>query len=363
MISTKYLKHSVTAAVLVLLSLVYYLLTYRIWPGNRQINAHARPHPAFLNNTTPSSPTQSNLTTNLVVATTAKDDISWTDNLHNDIPNLTILRYVSDNSTAQFHPPVAKGREALMYFTYMHDFYDALPDVTIFVHAEELSWHVEGTLLKNTSFALSQLNLARVVEERGYFNLRVTWRAGCPAWIDTRKSYWNYKKQEEPYMSEAWRANFDDPVPDVLAGPCCSQFAVSRAAIRRRPREQYERSIKWMLQTSWGDHIVGRVWEHMWPWLFKEEVKDCAPQRESLCSMYGICFEDDSRMDDYMELWEERNRLKWQMSYLPASWAPERAAEASEKMYEVKDEIERRLGEALARGRALETKAAFLPNR
>ncbi|KAK5131151.1 hypothetical protein LTR08_001299 [Meristemomyces frigidus] len=339
----------------VLLSLIY-LLTHRVCPAVKY-HTYPRPHPVLLGNTTHSSPAQTNLTTNLVVASTAKDDISWTDNLYNDIPNLTILRYVSDSRTSRFHPPVAKGREALMYFTYLHDFYDSLPDVSVFIHAEETPWHLEGTLLQNISFALAQLDLTRVVEERGYFNLRVTWRAACPAWIDTRKTFENWEKQEEPYMPEAWEANFDDPVPDILAGPCCSQFAVSRAAIQRRPREQYKRSIKWLVETSWSDHIVGRVWEHMWPWLFKEEAKDCAPEKESLCQMYGICFENARQMEAYKELWEERERLKEDMSFLRASWAPGRAAEARKKMNKVGDEIERQLSEAWKRGRASKAKA------
>ncbi|KAK5124898.1 hypothetical protein LTR85_001088 [Meristemomyces frigidus] len=355
--SKKSVKLSVLAAIFI--SLVY-LATDRVWPAIKY-HAFPRPRPALLHELQHPSPTQNNLTVNLVVASTAEDDISWTDKLYSRIPNLTVLRYVSDSQTSGLHPPVAKGREALMYFTYLHDFYDHLPDISIFVHAEETPWHLEGTLLQNTSFALSQLDLMRVVvERRGYFNLRVTWRAACPAWIDTRKTFENWEKQEEPYMPQAWAANFDDPVPDILAGPCCSQFVVSRTAIQRRPREQYERSMKWLVETSWSDQIVGRVWEHMWPWLFKSEAKDCAPERESLCRMYSVCFEDDRQLEAYKELWEERERLKEKVSFLRASWAPRTATEARKKMDEVGDEIERQLSRAWEDGRASKAEAGSL---
>lgn len=325
------------------------LLFYRVGPA-LQYTLWRRPHPALRNhNSRQPSKEAASLSVNLIVASVYRDDTSWLDNLN--IPNLQVLRYVSDDTSAQNRPPAPKGREALMYMTYLYNNYDNLADVNIFIHAEETPWHVEGTLLRNTTFALSQLDLQQVIK-RGYFNLRVTWRAACPAWIDTSKTFDNYDKAEEPYMKEAWKSNFgDDPLPEKLGGPCCSQFAVSKDAIRSRPREQYRDSAAWLVHTPWRDHIAGRVWEHMWPWLFKKETKDCAPERSSLCQMYSLCFQSNRELDDYKELWEERERLKTSMSFFRAVWSPQTAAAARQKMDSVDDQIEEKLQEVYDRGK------------
>ncbi|KAI5860083.1 hypothetical protein GGS23DRAFT_248031 [Durotheca rogersii] len=253
---------------------------------------------------------RNNLTVNLVVASLQQDDISWTQNIQ--IPNLNIIRYVSDSMEAEYHPPVPrKGREALIYHTYMYDFYDKLPDITIFIHSDESPWHVEGTLNSSMTFALSHLDLEQVLQRR-YFNLRVSWDGACPNWINTTKSAaeGNGQKKEEPYMREAFSENFHtNDVPVILAGPCCSQFAVTRDAVRRHPRSQYRITMDWLVQTGWTDYITGRVWEHMWPWLFKGEAVDCAVEWKAYCRMYHICFDADSR-SRITSLEEEKKELE-----------------------------------------------------
>ncbi|KAK0260479.1 hypothetical protein LTS09_004775 [Friedmanniomyces endolithicus] len=347
------LRNQILAAI-IFLTLIYFSLN-NLLPAIRY-NVVPYRHPILLDNahsnasleTTTTSPT-----VHLVIASTKADDTSWTSRL--TIPNLTILRYISDDPSAPFHPPKPKGHEALIYFTYLHDFYDALPDLTLFIHASETPWHVEGTLLRNTSFALSNLNLPQILQQRHYFNLRVTWRAGCPAWIDTTKTYADYDEAEEPFMAEAWRANFGagEPVPETLGGPCCSQFAVTREAIRRRPREQYRVSRDWIVDSTWSDAILGRVWEHMWPRLFTDEASDCGhAERGSLCQMYGVCFWSEGELEGYKELWEERERLKESTSFFRAIWGAKKAAGAKGRFGGVNDEIERQLSVACRRGHA-----------
>ncbi|KAI0838790.1 hypothetical protein F5Y06DRAFT_44505 [Hypoxylon sp. FL0890] len=236
-----------------------------------------------------------NITVNLVVATLSNDDISWTENL--GIPNLNVIRYVSDDMEAPYHPPVPyKGREALIYHAYMHDFYDDLPDITIFTHADETPWHMESILNSSMTFALSHLDLNEVLE-RQYFNLRVSWENACPNWINTTKTVADSGKLEEKHMHEAFSKVFpDNQVPEILAGPCCSQFAVTRDAVRRNPRSQYQINMDWLIETELDDYISGRVWEHMWPWLFKGEAVDCDVEWKAYCKMYHICFNPESRV-------------------------------------------------------------------
>lgn len=290
------------------------------------------------------------ISVNLVVATTAADDISWTSNLQ--IPNLNIIRYVSDELSAPYHPPIPKGREALMYHTYLHDFYDDLPDISIFIHSHEDPWHIDSALRQSMTFALSQLDLQQVLRKQ-YFNLRVSWKDACPDWINTTKTPEESYKQEEPYMAQAFRANFGKnvPVPEILAGPCCSQFAVTRDAIRRRSKEEYRNYMDWLIYTDWSDYISGRVWEHMWPWLFLEEPRDCTVEWLAFCRMYAICFEGPGELEAFQKLSQERQDLMESTEFVNELLRPGQARGARQRMMEINVLLDRNVRGALERGR------------
>lgn len=290
------------------------------------------------------------ITTNLVIASTKKDDTSWTEHLR--VPGLNVVRYVSDDPSAKFHPPVAKGREALMYFTYLHDFYDDLPDISIFIHFHETEWHIDSPLKGSMIFTLSRLALEQVLK-REYFNLRVSWKDACPDWINTTKSVEETKKHEEPWVAPAMRANFgnDVQVPEIIAGPCCSQFAVTRDAIQRNSKEQYKRHMDWLIETEWPDYTTGRVWEHMWPWLFKGEAKDCAIEWKALCQMYGICFESAAALQKYEKVWESRKNLREETAFFNELWSPSAGRNARRRIKKFEEFMDRKLDEAIERGK------------
>lgn len=267
------------------------------------------------------------LTTNLIIASTAKDNISWTSQLIPHLPQLKIYRYISDSTTAEFRTPVPnKGREALMYLTFMRDFHDfsrtthferdGLADVNIFIHAEELPWHGDPALLKSMLFTLSQLDLNQVLES-GYVNLRTSWAGpvekSCPnGGFNTSKTFQESPNGEEYWMKAAFETNFPgEDLPEIFAGPCCSQFAVSRDALQWRDRNIYEGAVDWLVETNWPDQLVGRVWEHMWPWLFKGVAKDCGVEEwRTLCLRFGVCFEGNSALKEFQILWGEREYLE-----------------------------------------------------
>lgn len=294
---------------------------------------------------------QSNKTVNLVIASLETDDISWTAKLH--LPNLKIVRYVIDAPGAEYHPPVlGKGREALVYHTYFYDFYDKLPDISIMIHPHEDPWHIEGVLQQSMAFTLSHLDL-EVVRTRQYANLRVSWTQACPAWIDTTKSPEQALKQEEPYMHSAFVDNFgmsDTEVPGILAGPCCSQFAVTREAVLRNPRHQYKRSMDWLVGTSLSDYISGRIWEHMWPYLFMREAIDCPLEWKVYCAMYHVCFEDRDGPSEYNRLWKEKDALKEDIEFWREILDPQAGVRARKRIQEIEQLLEAKLKAALQRG-------------
>lgn len=302
-------------------------------------------------------PPNTNLTVNLVIASLRSDDISWTQKLQ--IPNLNIIRYVSDSTSAVYRPPVPrKGREALIYHTYFHDFYDDLPDLSIMIHAHEDPWHMDGVLQQSMLFALSQLDLERT-HERGYVNLRANWVDACPERIDTSKTSDESTIQEESYMSEAFAANFGSvKLPRFFAGPCCSQFAVAREAVQRHAKSQYKRSMDWLVETNWSDYIAGRTWEHMFPWLFRGEAIDCPVEWKVYCGMYGICFEHPHDSTRYNKLWQERRDLMEATEFLREILNPQEGVKARARMKEIDAIAKAEILVALERGKVERRRSA-----
>lgn len=62
------------------------------------------------------------------------------------MPGLVVVPYIADNLTAEHHAQKNKGHEAMMYHQYFYDYYDKLPDVSVLVHSQQRSWHVEQLL-------------------------------------------------------------------------------------------------------------------------------------------------------------------------------------------------------------------------
>ena len=289
-------------------------------------------------------------TVNLVIASLQKDDIAWTSKLR--IPNLKVIRYVSDAPNAEFRPPVPKkGREATIFHTYFYDFYDFLPDISILIHAHEDPWHIEGVLQQSMLFTLSHLDLEHV-QKRQYANLRVSWKDACPDWINTTKTPEESYKQEEPFMHQAFQSNFGPvDIPEILAGPCCSQFAVTRAAVRRNPRSQYKRNLDWLVSTDWSDYIAGRTWEHMFPWLFTGRPTDCPIEWKTYCQMYHVCFEHPEAASRYNALWQEKLDLREDIEFWRELPNPQRGVKARKRMDEIDRILQVQIEEAIERGR------------
>ena len=92
-------------------------------------------------------PPGSNYTRTLVLASTKEEDTSWVSTELADLlaphGQLSTAIYVVNDKTAPLHPPKNKGHEVMVYLSYIIDFYDELPDVSIFMHAHrhELAAH------------------------------------------------------------------------------------------------------------------------------------------------------------------------------------------------------------------------------
>lgn len=253
---------------------------------------------------------------NLVVAATSHEDISWVRDLK--VPGMEIIPYIADNASAPHHAQKNKGHEAMMYHQYFYDYYDNLPDISILIHSQQLSWHVEQLLDQSMLFSLNHMDM-REVQRRQFLNLRVTWGIGCSSGqINTTKvNEESGTVPEEKAMQDAFRANFNIyDIPEILATPCCSQIAVVKELIRKNPRDQYRHHIQWLLDTKLPDNISGRTWEHMWQYLFKEKAIDCPIEHRAYCRLYHICFGGREQYDEWVELMQGKQKLQDELKKL-----------------------------------------------
>ncbi|KAK8130465.1 hypothetical protein PG999_002845 [Apiospora kogelbergensis] len=186
----------------------------------------------------------------IVAASRHADDTSW---FQRHLPAEWSKRiYVVDVDDAQapLTVPKNKGREAMAYLTHIVDSYDALADTMVFFHAARFAWHNDDPDYDAVP-TLRRLRLDHV-RRAGYVNLRCVWVIGCPDEIHphldaeeaAEDSSFDGGGGEEPKKETTTKAIYKrafeellpgTPVPDVVAVSCCSQFAVTRDTIRRRP--------------------------------------------------------------------------------------------------------------------------------
>jgi hypothetical protein len=258
--------------------------------------ANWNPKPNFVPGS-PMSPGH-NYSTTLVVAKVKNEDTTWMEELSKDI-QLSI--WVADNTTAPLHPPKNKGHEVMIYLSWIIDNYDHLPDVAIFLHAHQHTWHNDDILGSNAVEMIKRLNRARIWRE-GYINMRCSWYPGCPEWMHPHETEFNGQKIEEQYLAKSWSELFPfDPVPSVLAQPCSAQFALSRERILAKPHAQYIWYREWLFSTKIPDMLSGRIWEYVWQFVFTGQNVFCPKEHVCFCDQYGSCFGGEKAYEEYAQ--------------------------------------------------------------
>ncbi|EEP80665.1 predicted protein [Uncinocarpus reesii 1704] len=233
----------------------------------------------------------SGYTRTIVVAKLKAEDTTWVDSLVKSDRSITPAVYVVDDPQADLFVIKNKGHELMPYLTYIIDNYENLPNVTIFMHAHNATWHNNDFFNLSSETMVSQLKIEHVIRE-GYMNLRCKHEPGCPNHIHpTVEDEGDIRAiPEAAVFGRAWKELFPtEPVPVALAQPCCSQFAVSSERIRAIPLPQYVFWRDWVLRTTLPDRLTGRVWEYLWQYIFTGKAVVCPDERICACQGYGIC--------------------------------------------------------------------------
>jgi hypothetical protein len=249
-----------------------------------------------------SMPPGHNYTSVLVIAKTKEENIDWMDER---LPDQVKAVYVADDPKAPLHPPKNKGHEVMVYLTWIIDNYDNLPDVAMFMHAHQLTWHNDDILGNDAAQLVQRLSRQRVWRE-GYVNLKCSHYPGCPDWMHPGETEKNDNKPEEVLIAKSWSELFPlDEVPSVLAQPCCSQFALSRERIQAKPYSQYIWLRDWLFNTRLPDSLSGRIFEYVWQFIFTGKSVYCPKEHVCFCDQYGMCFGGEEAFSDFSVLSNE----------------------------------------------------------
>ena len=230
----------------------------------------------------------------IVVGKTEDEDTDWViDELPEYVPRprfalfdialkLTLVSwkhaiYTVDNPKAPLSVPQNKGKEANVYLQYIISNYDFLPSVIVFLHSHRggypHAWHTE--FADHSNVRTIRMLQTDFIRKNGYANLRCNHRPGCPAEVQPFQAP-DPRRPQEQALPEVWSVFFGDgsgngtamPLPQVIAAPCCSQFAVSRDQVWARPLSDYQRFHRWVVETELDDETSGRVMEYMWHIIF-----------------------------------------------------------------------------------------------
>ncbi|KAJ5222139.1 uncharacterized protein N7469_011026 [Penicillium citrinum] len=221
----------------------------------------------------------------MIVASMKKDDTSW---LPDYFPDWSQSIYVVDDKSAPLTVTKNKGRESMVYLTYIIDHYENLPDAMLFIHSQRFQWHNDDPYYDGVGM-LRNFQLPYLLQQ-GYVNLRCVWTLGCPSEIHPKSDTHRDQVHAGEYFTDGFKELFPGvPIPEEVGASCCAQFGVSREKVLERPRSDYMRFRDWLLKTDLTDDLSGRIMEYSWHMIFGEKAVYCPSAKECYCNVFGLC--------------------------------------------------------------------------
>jgi len=171
-------------------------------------------------------------TNTTIVLSCYKRPTDWANKL--EAEGFIMFRYTKEDPTSVYNVEKNIGREASTYLKYILDFYESLPEYTIFLHDEEFAWHHEGSIID------------RITEKQGFDgNYRSLNNHSLPYFYlkyDTYNTAF-YNTFLEKYLGPLWKYG-EFMGPERIGS---AQMIVSRSAILAHPYEMYEGLYFWMM--------------------------------------------------------------------------------------------------------------------
>ncbi|KAF2851747.1 hypothetical protein T440DRAFT_393996 [Plenodomus tracheiphilus IPT5] len=225
--------------------------------------------------------------TAVVVASQAAENATWLDEY---FPDWEKNIYRVDDPHAALTVPKNKGRESMVYLTYIIDNYNSLPDNILFIHPTRYQWHNDDPDYDGVPM-LRHFQLP-YLESQGYVNIRCAWTLGCPQEIKPYEEEGEHRAAV--HAGGVYKTAFEQLFPGVkvprhVGVSCCAQFAATREKIRERGLDDYKRWRDWVLQTDLKDDISGRVLEYSWHMMFGKPPVHCPRAEDCYCKTFGLC--------------------------------------------------------------------------
>ncbi|KAJ5667743.1 hypothetical protein N7523_007459 [Penicillium sp. IBT 18751x] len=223
----------------------------------------------------------------IVIGKLREEDTTW---VSQELAEWRNFIYTVDDTSVPNHTPKNKGREALPYLQFLVDHYDDLPAIVVFVHAHrgtyETAWHVDSMDYNNVdSIRALQHDFVR---QEGFVNLRCQLSPGCPEEMQPFRQPPKPGDTGEKHYAAAWKEIFGNSnVPEKIAAPCCSQFAVSREQVLQRPRTDYLRMYNWVLNNDLSDEVTANIMEYMWHIIFGKDPIFCPDVFQCYADVFG----------------------------------------------------------------------------
>ncbi|KXJ96780.1 hypothetical protein Micbo1qcDRAFT_3059 [Microdochium bolleyi] len=223
------------------------------------------------------------------------------------LPALTISRRNTPPSSPPSPPQDAKenlirGVDVVAYLTYIVDHYDSLPDIVVFARGAQRKpqhWDIIGEDLPAT---LKRLN-GLLVWEEGFVNLYCDPRNNCPRWRRNQRKFANDNElRDYQIFNAAWNSlNPGIPFPKEVGQPGGNQFAVTGGRIRyAKTRAEWAQYRDWVVDRAQdlSADQSSRVWEYMWPYVFRNRGMICRKAASCYCDTYGVCLGGDEAAED-----------------------------------------------------------------
>ena len=200
----------------------------------------------------------------IVIANHKRDVSGMVAEAERRFPAAAVHVYDKENPANPLTVPVNKGNEASSYLKFIVDNYESgLPDLTLFCHDEERSWHHHGDLWDRAQEALDS--------ELDYYSLNNFILGDITKNDDYKAILAWYARYCEPYVSlSRFHANW------TRGHRGCAQFLVAKRVIARHPLRFYADLYDWLLTTELESALSGRFLE--WTWHLFWDDGAVAPQ-------------------------------------------------------------------------------------
>lgn len=252
-----------------------------------------------------------NLRRSIIFSYSETYDFSWLDKYRSQ--NIEINAYniynISANATRVIGIPMNKGREAMVYLTYIIDNYENLSDGNLFVHGHLESWHQKSKL----NGLIEHLKW----DHDSYANLRCSLRENKHDSPKLLKKCIKFVPNHIPnvscqnltslsyscYFDQIWenvmRKHGFGELPSIVITQCCAQFFVSKRTILRNNKKLYIDLRQEIMNENTDSYNIGMSFEFMWHIIFTNSSIFCPPYEECYCQMYNLCNDYEIKRNFY----------------------------------------------------------------